>query len=192
MPDGKTHDMLTLVSGVGGLPIVWTLLPDHSIGATLTWFGAHMVSGIAFSPDLDLASAPYKRWGPFRFIWYPYRELINHRAWVSHSLVFGPLLRLGYFVLVCWLLAWIMFWGIGHFITFDGSALVHQFQTSLLQLWHEQRRGIVMFLLGFVSGGAVHTFADWLTEATEPFHRSLFKPRLRRRRKKKDDEWGLG
>ncbi len=190
MPNGKTHDMLTVVTGVIGIPVVWGLLPDHNLAATLTWCGAHIVSGIAFSPDLDLASTPYKRWGPLRIIWYPYRQLIGHRDWVSHSLVFGPLIRLGYFLLMSALLIWLFLTGLSQLIPISGARWSGAFWRSVGDLWTDHRATVVIFLIGFITGGAVHSIADWLSSSSEPNHRSLRKS-WRKRRRRDDDEWGI-
>jgi uncharacterized metal-binding protein len=191
MPDGKTHDMLTVVSGVVGIPVLTVLLPDHNLAAALTWAGAHLVSGLAFSPDLDLASEPYRRWGPLRYIWFPYREFVPHRAWVSHSLFFGPLMRLAYFLLMAWLSFYIGLLLFNYLTPVDAWAISRQFGLALQDLWASHRSMAVYFLTGFVTGGAVHTLADWFMVGGEPFHRSLFKSRRRRRGRRDDDEWGI-
>ena len=188
MPDGKTHDMLTVVTGVAGIPVIWALTPDHNLAAGLVWAGAHLVSGMAFSPDLDLASEPYQRWGPLRYIWYPYREFVPHRDWISHSLIFGPLLRLGYFLLMCWLSFMLGVLLLNYLTPVDGGTLTRQFAASIGALWRDHRAMVVYFLAGFITGGAVHTIADWLTEGRDPYHRSLYKPWQRRQN---DDEWGI-
>ncbi len=61
----------------------------------------YILMSFFISPDLDVNSSVYKRWGLFRWIWYPYREIMKHRC-LSHSFVFGPLsiiLNLALFIL---------------------------------------------------------------------------------------------
>src|SRR5205085_992625 len=70
--------------------------------------GTYLASGLLFSPDLDLKSAPYKRWRLLRFIWIPYQKVVPHRSWISHSFFFGPLLRVLYFAVVMSLLTFIV------------------------------------------------------------------------------------
>ena len=49
------------------------------------------------SPDLDLVSRPFKRWGLLRWFWLPYQKLIpRHRHWISHGPVIGSAVRLVY------------------------------------------------------------------------------------------------
>ena len=189
MPDGKTHDMLTVVTGVIGIPALLALVPDRGLGGALIWCSAHVVSGMAFSPDLDLASEPYRRWGPLRFIWWPYREAISHRAWVSHSLVFGPLLRLAYFFIMSSLVLWITLTLLGKVITIDAATPIKSIWKPFVDMWIYQRPVVWMILAGFVTGGAVHSIADWTIEGKEPFHRSLWRKtpfaRLFRRRRRR-------
>ncbi|ABX07255.1 MAG TPA: hypothetical protein DEF47_19185 [Herpetosiphon sp.] len=191
MPDGKTHDMLTVFTGIVGIPIIWRIVPNSDLLGAFVWAGSHIVSGMAFSPDLDLASEPYNRWGPLRFIWWPYRELVPHRAGISHSLVFGPLFRLGYFLVMVWLSFYLGMTLINSFTPVDTATISAAFIADLKALWYSDRQLIVYALVGFVTGGAVHSIADWLIEGREPYHKSLLMPwRKRRRKRRRDDDWG--
>src|SRR5439155_22826121 len=98
MPSGRTHDLITIVTGAAVAPAVLnTRLPDMGPPNAMVLLGAYVVSGLLFSPDLDLHSTPYRRWRKLRWIWLPYRRLVPHRSWISHSMVMGPLLRIVYF-----------------------------------------------------------------------------------------------
>ena len=85
-------------------PAWWFLTPasghDVTVGATLVV--ATVFSGLMLSPDLDLESGPYHRWGPLRYLWWPYKSVIPHRSPLSHSLVVGPTLRIVYFLFMVW------------------------------------------------------------------------------------------
>lgn len=184
MPDGKTHDMLTVVTAVVGVPIMLAITPDRGLGGALIWSSAHVISGMAFSPDLDLASEPYRRWGPLRFIWLPYRNFIHHRSWVSHSLVIGPLLRIAYFLLMISGVIWLMLTLLNGIVPVDSRYWMHAFWNALVTMWVYQRPVIWLILAGFITGSAVHSIADWTISGAEPFHRSLLRwtPFGRRRR----------
>lgn len=103
MPSGRTHDIIT-----------FALVPPVFAGAQLYW-GDWLVSllatvamvfaGLMFGPDLDLHSKQYKRWGPLRFIWFPYMVAIGHRSRLSHGLLLGTLFRILYFIAVFALLS---------------------------------------------------------------------------------------
>jgi uncharacterized metal-binding protein len=56
-----------------------------------------LTSGLVLSPDLDLHSESYKRWGFLRFIWWPYKTVLPHRHLLSHGIVIGMLTRVVYF-----------------------------------------------------------------------------------------------
>lgn len=119
MPNARTHDAITIVTGLALAPLTYgTSLAQGHLPATagvdtLLLVGSHLLSGIMFSPDLDIDSAIDNRWGIFYWIWRPYMWLTPHRRWFSHGLIFPPLLRLLYFwvmlticfTVVAWLLA---------------------------------------------------------------------------------------
>ena len=109
MPSGKTHDIITVVGAAISAPVWWYLTTeprDYSVGVTLV--GSILVSGLMLSPDLDLDSSIYHRWGPLKWLWLPYQKLVPHRSFLSHSML-GALLRIGYFLL--------MIWGLSHLIS---------------------------------------------------------------------------
>ena len=162
MPETKAHDRLTLITAGLVTPVALLVPSDNR---WLTWgtvTGSYLLSGLLFSNDLDVQAAEYRRWGPLRWLWWPYAHLVLHRSWVSHGLIIGPLLRLIYSALVLellvvlltaaaqlfgvgglnWLNAWHLFWG------------------ELLQA-HPRRLG--EFLVGFVLAGAAHTVPDRFT-----------------------------
>ena len=90
MPSGDTH-----------IKINWIVL--ILINILIMFFHTHIeirefalfniiyiLTSYLISPDLDTNSTVYKNWSIFRWIWYPYREIMKHRG-LSHSIVFGPL-----------------------------------------------------------------------------------------------------
>jgi uncharacterized metal-binding protein len=98
MPSGKVHLALEL-SLLPGFALAGAYLgaSDEQLAAfSLSYTAASLL----LSPDLDLArSDPASRWGPLRFLWWPYAALFRHRG-LSHSLLLGPLTRLGYLALL--------------------------------------------------------------------------------------------
>ncbi len=161
MPNIGAHDMITLISGIALIPAGWLVSPEPALATALALSAGHIISGLAFSPDLDIAAANYRHWGPLRIIWWPYKEAIPHRSWLSHSLVVGPLLRLGYFLLVAGMLVSLL-------LIFTGnSALWIELQRSASQFLHQHPIQVLVFLLGFVTGGAAHTVPDRLSTNTK-------------------------
>jgi uncharacterized metal-binding protein len=94
MASGRNHDRsiyfaTPIVFGVGSY--------YFGIELGLIAGAAHYVGGLMLSPDLDLISRPYKRWGLLRWLWLPYQRFIpRHRHWLSHGPVIGSIVRLVY------------------------------------------------------------------------------------------------
>ncbi len=97
MPSGRTHDRITLwilpflAGGTFGL--------TQRAEVTILITAGFLFGGLMFGPDLDIHSAQYKRWGPLRWIWLPYRKAMHHRSLLSHGLVIGTLGRVLYFTI---------------------------------------------------------------------------------------------
>jgi uncharacterized metal-binding protein len=94
MPSGRTHDSITLWC----LPIVTggTWFYTHSPALAIVTTGSYLFAGLMFGPDLDIYSHQYKRWGPLRWLWLPYRQLFRHRSVYSHGFLIGTVLRILY------------------------------------------------------------------------------------------------
>ena len=163
MPGAHTHDAITVVTGLTLAPIAYPALVgmgvpnDAVMRGTAILVGAHLLSGIMFSPDLDLDSAIDDRWGIFFWIWRPYMWLVPHRSRLfSHGLLIAPLLRLLYFFLMVVLLLIASAW--------------------LLGLMYDHPRETQAFLAGFITGSAAHSIADWLVTGGKRYlHRTGFR-----------------
>jgi len=92
MASGKIHDKSIYFA----TPIVG-ILSGYYFSPVLGLIAAssHLLGGLYLSPDLDLKSLPWKRWGILRFLWLPYQR-IPHRHWLSHAPVVGSIGRLLY------------------------------------------------------------------------------------------------
>lgn len=161
MPGAQTHDTITVVTAVALLPAAWLLSPDRSLATASVVAGGHLISGLMFSCDLDIDSREYRRWGPLRFLWWPYKEAVPHRSWISHGLVIGPLLRLAYFGVAMYGLWWLLLHAFGR------SDLWRELEDSALGMFRDWGGQTVAFLVGFVLGGAAHSIPDWLTTGTK-------------------------
>jgi uncharacterized metal-binding protein len=182
MPNAKTHDAITLVTGAALIPITYVVLTSYYNQATKNasvdtalLVVAHLLSGIMFSPDLDIDSAIDNRWGPFFWIWRPYMWVVPHGSGLlSHGLVIPPLLRLAYFFVVCSLVffgaAWVLA-QVGILVPNYPSIIFN----DMLVFAHDRPREVIAFLTGFVTGGAAHSIADWTT--TSHGHHSSKHPR---------------
>jgi uncharacterized metal-binding protein len=161
VPETQVHDRITIVSAALLTPVVLAVPSDNR---WLSWgalIGAHLFSGLLLSNDLDIRAIEYRRWGPFRWIWWPYERLVPHRSWVSHGLVVGPLLRLAYLALavdLCVVLVALAVCGTGG----DGLGLMHRWHAFWAQLVSGFPRRFGEGLLGLVLGGALHSIPDWM------------------------------
>jgi uncharacterized metal-binding protein len=179
MPGARTHDAITAVTGLALAPVSYSMLiglgltPESAIRNAAVVVGAHLLSGIMFSPDLDIDSAIDNRWGIFFWIWRPYMWVVPHRSrWLSHGLILPPLLRLLYFYAVVVLLFLGCAWALGRL-----GVVVPDYHIRatnyLLEFARAYPRTIQAFLAGFVTGGAAHSVADWLVTGGKQYLRRL-------------------
>jgi hypothetical protein len=91
MASGKIHDRAIYFA----TPVVGIIGGSYSLELGLIAASSHLLGGLYLSPDLDLKSLPWKRWGVLRIIWLPYQR-IPHRHWLSHAPVVGSIGRLLY------------------------------------------------------------------------------------------------
>jgi uncharacterized metal-binding protein len=125
MPNHKTHEYIGTLAII---PIAATALYfGHSIQKTTVLAIGILFATYYLSPDLDhdVGAASYRRWGILRFIWYPYKKLIPHRSWISHSGPISATLRLLYMSL--WILPLLLYIHV--------SLLDLQFQSLYVILW---------------------------------------------------------
>lgn len=178
MPNARTHDVITVVTGIALAPFPYVnalaqgYLPATAASDTAIFVGAHLLSGIMFSPDLDVDSAIDNRWGIFYWIWRPYMWLIPHRRWFSHGLILPPLLRLLYFGGVLSLLSIAVAW-----LFAQVGIVIPQYHLYITRyLWaltDQYPRESWLTIFGFITGGAAHTIADWLGTGGKRFLRTL-------------------
>jgi uncharacterized metal-binding protein len=142
MASGKNHDLsILLTSPIVGIVGVYYYSPELGIIAA----SAHLLAGLYLSPDLDLVSKPFKRWGILKLFWIPYQKLIpRHRHWLSHGVIVGSTVRLLYLSALLsplWFLfpglqqvQWAISWekAIAFFLGVELSALNHLLLDGLL------------------------------------------------------------
>jgi len=179
MPGARAHDAITVVTGLALAPISYSALvgmgqpPDTAVRNTAILVGAHMLSGIMFSPDLDLDSAIDDRWGILFWIWRPYMWLVPHRSrLLSHGLVIAPLLRLLYFYLMVVLLLVSSTWLLAR-VGIVLPNLHTRLSDALLGLARDYPQETRSFVAGFITGSAAHSIADWLVTGGKRYLRQL-------------------
>ena len=161
MPSGKIHDRITAIGAALAVPVWWYLTPsppDGAVGGTLVV--STLFSGWFLSPDLDLDSSIYKRWGPLRFLWYPYKKMVPHRSWVSHSWFLSPLMRVGYLLGMTWLVAWAVLWGIRQASGLGPGAPERTPWDLCQDIYRHNPQATLMAVVGLFFGTILHTGAD--------------------------------
>ena len=169
MPSGQTHDRITLWS----LPVVTglTIGLTRSSNLTLLVSGGFLFGGLMLSPDLDLHSRPFKRWGWLRWIWIPYQKTMRHRSILSHGPLVGTTLRvlyLGSWILLVGMLGLVIVelfrdlaWSWQQFVQ-DVLPLLGQHAAHLLSAYQAQW---VALFVGLELGAMSHSLSDWINSA---------------------------
>jgi uncharacterized metal-binding protein len=108
MASGKNHDRSILFA----TPIVLAVgASQFGLEVGVIAAASHFLGGYWLSPDLDIKSRPFLRWGVLKIIWLPYQRFIPHRSPLSHAPVLGSALRLLYLA-VGLLPVWLTFPGL--------------------------------------------------------------------------------
>ncbi len=69
MASGKNHDRSILFA----TPIIGIIGVSYSLELGIVIASAHFLGGYWLSPDLDINSRPFQRWGVLKIIWIPYQ-----------------------------------------------------------------------------------------------------------------------
>ncbi len=166
MPGYRVHDFLTVAAAAALVPGYYALAPRPDAPAAALLAGSCLLSGLLFSPDLDLPSHPHRRWGHAGCLWWPYQWTVPHRSWISHSLIVGPLLRLAYFLAMVYGLLWGLLWCVNRWLApLDRNGLLRGWRVEGLRFLHRHPEWVTLALVGFVVGGLVHTAADIIWSA---------------------------
>lgn len=162
MPNGRTHDSITLLLAVptfAGVYAITTNVPTSAVVAAAFVFG-----GLMFGPDLDTVSRQYSRWSVFRFLWFPYRSFFSHRSRFSHGLIFGALIRVIYFMGVVTIAAFLAAYAYAAWVggTTPGIDGFADFWRPV-GVYTRDNLGdyfLIFIFLGLWLGAASHTFTD--------------------------------
>jgi uncharacterized metal-binding protein len=92
------------------------------------------------TPDLDIDSSAYKRWGRLRFIMLPYKWLFKHRQ-SSHDIFSGAIVRIFYITAII---------AVSYYLLFKSFPL-----ENILFPVH-----IIIFLGGIIAANALHVILD--------------------------------
>lgn len=147
MATGKEHDQGILVFTVVVGAVTYYFTKDIFISFLMT--AGHLVGGLFLSPDLDLASLAYYRWGFFKGVWKPYQSVIPHRSWffhrnvLSHAPIVGSLGRVLYLGVIVFFVLWLIdnaaktTWGVAlwNFLNKNRLTLIYLFLGLEVSAW---------------------------------------------------------
>lgn len=98
MPSGKVHDQMTVWCGAAAGASGY-YLTEYPIELISTFTIGFIFGGLMLSPDLDLKSRPFHRWGYLKVIWLPYQKVAKHRSELSHGIL-GSWIRMLYLLII--------------------------------------------------------------------------------------------
>ena len=162
MPSGKTHDAITWILAVPTYLATYYWTGSWGLAGMVTL--ATVFSGLMFGPDLDIRSKQYNRWGPLRFLWWPYQKMMPHRSRLSHGIVLGPAVRIIYFLAIAFLLVLAASYlrasvlGGEPLGTKDLARYTPHAESYALWLWSQKE--VWAILAGLWWGAATHTLSD--------------------------------
>ena len=161
MPGSTSHDIITTCLLP---PVTCTVWYMYGWQAGTTCGLSFAFAGYMFNGDLDLMSTPYKRWGPFRFIIWPYLKVMPHRSLFSHGPLIGTAVRLVWLAIVAGLISTAV-WGITYVARRAGidvpQLAVNAADVNAVLAWGRRHTLFLRALVGGLEAGAMsHTGAD--------------------------------
>ena len=138
MPDGKTHDKISIyTTPIVGI-LTYVITKDIKITAFLMF--TYVFASFMFNGDLDTHSKPFNRWWVFKMIWIPYQIMFTHRSIFTHGIIIGTVVRILYLGIIPFIVLWAK-GSLDLFLTIDVSTML-------------------IILIGLELGSAVHTISD--------------------------------
>lgn len=172
MPSGRTHDIITAVTTpiLGGVSYFIT----RDIKTVLILMSIYLFASLMFNGDLDTISKPYRRWFIFRWIWYPYRKMFEHRSIWTHGIIIGTVVRIIYFTIILSIVLITTYYitdifvndikKIGFILKTGKIFNLNSFETILFLRdlsWSSINWNIVIIVfLGLELGNTIHTLSD--------------------------------
>lgn len=172
MPGSTTHDIVTTCLLPPVTCITWYTY-GWQVGVTCGL--AFAFAGYMFNGDLDLLSTPYKRWGPFRGIIWPYLKVMPHRSLFSHGPLIGTAVRMIWLAIVVGLGSTLV-WSVTYVARRAGVAVpqlaVNATDINAVLLWCRRHMLFLYALVGGLEAGAMsHTGADVLVSTWKTLRR---------------------
>jgi len=141
MPGYNTHRIFNYLIFIAAVLSVYYSGILHLSPVQLLVIGLGFYIGTEFvTPDLDIDSSAYKRWGRLRFIMLPYKWLFKHRQ-SSHNIIYGAIVRIFYISAII---------AVSYYLIFKSLPL-----ENILFPFH-----ILIFLGGIIAANALHVILD--------------------------------
>jgi uncharacterized metal-binding protein len=141
MPGYNTHRIFNYLIFIAAVLSVYYSGIHHLSPVQLLVIGLGFYIGTEFvTPDLDIDSSAYKRWGRLRFIMLPYKWLFKHRQ-SSHNILYGAIVRILYITAII---------AVSYFLIFKSLPL----ENILFPIY------IIIFLGGIIAANALHVILD--------------------------------
>jgi uncharacterized metal-binding protein len=174
MPSGRTHDFITILLAAPTAAVAYYFTEDLTITSITT--ATMIFGGLMFGPDLDIQSRQYARWGPLRFLWWPYKVMLPHRSRLSHSILLGTLIRVIYFLAVVTLLAVVVLYVRDSYIL-DKPTGISEVKGTFARAWQVfneiDRNYLIAAFAGLWVGATSHTISDVLGSFFKSVRRSI-------------------
>ena len=148
---GSEHDKVIKILSIPFGLLMSLIFANVGLGVTSSI--AFLLGGLFLSPDLDTYSKPLKRWGILKVLWGPYRKLIPHRSFLSHSPFLGTALKVIY-IIVIYLLLGILF------SLFNNEPILLSFNL-IEQLIKTFPETILVIIIGLEGSVWIHLIQDW-------------------------------
>jgi len=113
---------------------------SFSPGMLLAIFLGFYIGTEFVTPDLDVDSAAYKRWGRLKILMLPYKWLFKHRQ-SSHNIFYGAIVRILYISVIILGFYYLIF-----------KSLPQEFTFSYVY--------VIIFLIGIIIANALHVILD--------------------------------
>jgi uncharacterized metal-binding protein len=175
MPSGRTHDRVTYALASPVFVVAQIYGGDLLLSGMIAM--AMVFAGLMFGPDLDLQSKQYQRWGPLRFIWYPYRLMTGHRSRLSHGLILSTPVRILYFSVVVIVCSTTALYAQRYYLYGNQTtwmAAFNQISADLIAFWQKaDKRYLWAAFAGLWLGAAIHTLTDVLGSIAKQLRQML-------------------
>jgi uncharacterized metal-binding protein len=174
MPSARTHDFITLILAAPTAAVAYRVTGDWGLTAVAT--GAMLFGGLMFGPDLDIQSKQYARWGPLRFLWWPYRVILPHRSRLSHGILLGTLIRVVYFITVVTITLAVVLYARDIYL-YGSADGFKEVRGALSRIWYMlvpiKRSYLIAAFAGLWIGATSHTISDLLGSFLKSVRRSI-------------------